>query len=187
MQYNQSREEIMDMRKILFFCLICFLFFNLFSWDVHAKEAYKPVSELTESEIETYALNFADAICDADLSVSDIIPIIDVSGMLLGYSVSYVSGDIPYGYLNLNFQYENPVREFCIEEGVPGYYDAVLKQSDIQAQSEPALIFTAPGQFTAPSSDGLVDLYGRTVNPDRLKSVKKTVYANIEDLFFFFD
>lgn len=164
--------------------LVCFLFiFLFFSFPVSGKEVYKPVSELTYDEIETYALNFVELLAVGDMSVSDVVPITDVSGMVLGCSVSYEKDGAPYGYLNLDFQYENPVREFCIESGVPGYYESVLSQTEAVSQSEPVLIFAAPGQLAVPDGDGLVDLYGRRVDPSGLVDARKTVYAHISDLF----
>lgn len=164
--------------------LVCFLFVLLFCFiPVSAEEADKPVLELTYDELETYALNFAEFLDVENVNVSGIVPITDVSGTVLGCSVSYEKNGISYGYLNLDFRYSDPVREFCVKPSIESYYDSAASHSDVSMQSDPVLISVTPGQLAVPDGDGLVDLHGRRVDPSGLMAVRKTVYVHISDLF----
>ena len=53
------------------------------------------------------------------------IPIYDSNDRLVGYSIEY------YGYINLNFTYEDPVVEFVIQKNARSLYTYI--EDDVQA------------------------------------------------------
>lgn len=119
-----KHERIDFMKKIL--CLILTMTM-LLTISVTAfaatDEQYKSLSEITTQELTNYALNFAKEFDNSlELNVGDIIPIYDSADKLVGYSIAYYISDIPYGYINLNFTYEDPVVEFVVHENARSLY-----------------------------------------------------------------
>lgn len=118
------------MKKILTFILMLSLIVNL-SVDVLASEnnneQYKLLSEITNEELSTFALNVAkDFEPNLNLEVREIVPVYNESDTLIGFSISYVLGDVPYGYINLDFTKENPISDFSIFKGVNSIYNTLV-------------------------------------------------------------
>ena len=59
------------------------------------------------------------------------IPIYDSNDRLVGYSIEYFIDNTPYGYINLNFTYEDPVVEFVIQKNARSLYTYI--EDDVQA------------------------------------------------------
>ena len=75
-------------------------------------------SELDETTIiKQSVLSFAELFSDKQLAISKMIPIINLEQELIGYSVCLESNEIEYGYVNYEFDKENPITDFSIGEG----------------------------------------------------------------------
>ncbi|WP_312106046.1 hypothetical protein [Lachnoclostridium sp.] len=94
------------------------------------EERYKPITEISNEELSTFALNFAkDFDEELSLSIGDILPMYNGDDVLVGFSLSYKLDEIPYGYINLDFTYQNPVTEFSIFEEAESLYDSLLPKA----------------------------------------------------------
>ena len=86
-------------------------------------EEYKDLSEITEREIKNYAINFASEFDPSvNLEAGRIVPIYNCADILVGFSVEYYQEEVPYGFINLNFSYENPVSEFVINKNAESIF-----------------------------------------------------------------
>ena len=122
------------LKKILSLALVAVIVIGMrttaFAAESEAEERYKPISEISNEELSTFALNFAkDFDEELLLSIGDILPMYNGDDVLVGFSISYKLGEIPYGYINLDFTYQNPVTEFSIFEEAESLYDSLLPQA----------------------------------------------------------
>lgn len=115
------------MKKFLVFILLLSLVINLpvsVLASENSNEQYKLLSEITNDELSTFALNFAkDFEPNLNLEVGEIIPVYNESDALIGFSISYVLDNNPYGYINLDFTKENHVSDFSIFKGENSIYN----------------------------------------------------------------
>lgn len=68
---------------------------------------------------QNYALNFAKEVDESlALSTGKMIPIYNSNDRLVGYSIEYYIDNTPYGYINLNFTYEEPVVDMLSQQDI---------------------------------------------------------------------
>lgn len=120
-------------------------------------EQYKSLSKITTEELTNYALNFAKEVDSSlALSVGEIIPIYDSADILVGYSIAYFVSDTPYGYINLNFTYEDPVVEFVIQENARSMYAFLENNAQLYSSAqrvEKKLYNTTSFEYTVCATD----------------------------------
>lgn len=164
---------------VMFCLLVCLLNMNVRS--VYAADwTYKDVSQLTDAEIETYALNFASVFCSADLSVSQIQPMYDTTEAIIGYVISYEDGGLPYGYLQLDFRLDDPVAEFCIEANAVNPYDELVSDvtDNFRMESDVKLVKILPFQYGTIRSDHvLYDTHGNAFTEEAVSQLNQEVFA----------
>lgn len=146
------------MKKILCLLLSLAMLFTMSSTVFAASdEQYKSLSKITTEELTNYALNFGKEVDSSlALSVGEIIPIYDSADILVGYSIAYCSSDTPYGYINLNFTYEDPVVEFVIQENARSMYTFLEDNAQLYSsaqQVEKKLFSTTPLEYTVCATD----------------------------------
>ena len=149
----------------------CFIFALLFSLLVPSVSVFasdpsdptwlaKQVDELTESEISTYALNFAGMLDITDLSVSGILPVHDLNKNREGYCVSFTRSGVPFGYLVLDFSEKEYVSEFCIKEGIESPYSEMAGGVSIQSEGTYAVQVSPFQKGIVYSDDTYQDQFG---------------------------
>ena len=121
-------------------------------------EEYKDLSEITEREIKNYAINFASEFDPSvNLEAGRIVPIYNCADILVGFSVEYYQEEVPYGFINLNFSYENPVSEFVINknaESIFQYLENTVKAANYEYRIENKLYSTLPLEYYVLATDG---------------------------------
>lgn len=137
-------------------------------------ERYKSLSEITTEELTNYALNFAKEV-DASLalSVGDMIPIYGNTDKLVGYSIAYYISDTPYGYINLNFSYDDPVVEFVIQENARSLYTYLEDDAQRVASVryvERKLYNTTPFEYSVSATDSNSQIFYFNSNDGKMTS-----------------
>ncbi len=143
------------MKKFVSILVSLIMIIGMFGMAFAGTDDYEKVSKITEEELTNYAINFAKEFDDTlDLGVDEMIPIYNCNNILVGYSISYCSadGDIPYGYINLNFTYDDPVVEFVIQKNAGSIYEymeeTVQEEISPECQVEKKLYNTSALEYT---------------------------------------
>ncbi len=146
------------MKKLLCIILSIVTLFTINTTTFAATDnRYKNLSEITTEELSNYALNFAKEVDESlALSTGKMIPIYDSNDRLVGYSIEYYIDNTPYGYINLNFTYEDPVVEFVIQKNARSLYTYI--EDDVQATNsackvEEKLYITSPDEYSVVFKD----------------------------------
>lgn len=120
-------------------------------------ERYRSLDEIKTEELINYALNFAKEVdATLELETGDIIPIYDSTNKAVGYSIAYHVSGTPFGYINLNFTYEDPVVEFVIQENARSMYSYLEEDVlvyDSGCQVEKKLYHTTPFEYYVAGTD----------------------------------
>ena len=118
------------MKRILTVVLSLLILLTLCTPAFAEDARYKPISEISDQELTNCALNFA-YIYDStlELTVDNIIPIYDTDNVLIGYSLSYYKDGEPYGYLMLDFRFDDPISEFVIDKDVCSIYCQLIDET----------------------------------------------------------
>lgn len=90
---------------LLFLTLICTLFSSVPTLANELDAKYL---------IQQSVLSFAELFSEEKLSVAEMIPIINESEQLIGFSVCLASEDSKYGYVNYELKKENPIENFSV-------------------------------------------------------------------------
>lgn len=125
------------LKKLLSAILILSIFMgttlNVSAAESNSNTQFKPLSEITTDELTTFALNFAkDFEPTITLDINEIIPMYNNGNTLIGFSISYIFENRPYGYINLDFTKANPVTEFSICEGAESLYDSLVMDVSVE-------------------------------------------------------
>ncbi|MBO5098395.1 MAG: hypothetical protein J6B96_08800 [Agathobacter sp.] len=102
---------------LLFVTLICTLFSSVPTLANELDSKYL---------IQQSVLSFAELFSEEELSVAEMIPIINDNEQLIGFSVCLASNDSKYGYVNYELKKENPIENFSIGKG----YNYLINESD---------------------------------------------------------
>lgn len=187
------------MKKIFILLNLCvFILFILSPNFVFASNTQMSLKEACS----IIAINWAKDFSNEEVSIKESIPIINSHNVITGYSVSYSVDNIPYGYSNINFTYDEPVYEFVIEKNAISLYDNLVSKATkaLKVSNEDITnkIFTtnALSYFVENKNlfggDYFVDASGSNVYTDnefdelcdKVDNYSDTVYKNGSIIFF---
>lgn len=84
-----------------------------------------------ESTVTEQALSWCETVySDVDFEVKDIIPIVDNEGNVYAFSASVWSGDIPYGYVNVDLTLDFPVYDAAVEQNTNDVFTRIVQLAD---------------------------------------------------------
>ena len=110
-----------------------FPFFNKKTSAQRENYSYNELLPTIAKVSKEYAKVFAKNMLKKDVQCNEITPIYDIKQNVIGYSIAISEGNVPCGYVNLDFTKEQVVADFSLQEDTRSMYqvlvDALVKNN----------------------------------------------------------